>query len=95
MKYCYHCSHFSPNDANFCVTCGSSFGYRFCQRLHRNPANASHCATCGSRELSQPHRKRPASLGLMLVLAALVLFIVLFAIVISYEALSATRHLQG
>jgi RNA polymerase subunit RPABC4/transcription elongation factor Spt4 len=89
MKRCNDCKTFGRDDQLFCDVCGSSFGVRFCSRLHANPPTVTYCRTCGSAQLSRPHRLpqrrfRPRGLGIALLLVTA--FFLAFAIYVAFAS---------
>lgn len=90
MKLCNDCKLESPDDAPFCITCGSSFGLKLCPHLHPNPRMARYCRTCGSRDLSQPHPIRPPTMGKKLFVVLLMAAVTLLATLFFLTTLSLT-----
>src|SRR5713101_1826853 len=89
MKYCYTCRAYRPEDSTFCTRCGSSFGVKYCRKLHPNPVTAEYCRVCGSSDLSTPHkrpRRRGVGLFITAALGVLVAIVTVWSIVRSVSA---------
>ena len=82
MKQCHICRTYSPDTANYCGKCRSTYAVKLCRNGHINPATVSFCLNCGSEELSRPDRY-PRKLTKWLVLTW-VLLTVLAACLIAY-----------
>ena len=82
MKQCHICKTYSPDTANYCGKCRSTYAVKLCRNGHINPATVSFCLTCGSEDLSRPDRY-PRKLTKLLVLAW-VLVTVFAACLIAY-----------
>lgn len=96
MRHCNTCRSYSPAQAEFCVTCGSSFGSRLCPKGHKNPISASYCSTCGSSKLSRPHAHRTPDAFTKLLLGSLVLAaVVLIGILVAAMSTSFNRIYLG
>jgi hypothetical protein len=68
MKQCKICKTPSPDAANYCGKCRSTYAVKLCRNGHINPATVSFCLNCGSEDLSRPDRY-PRKLTKLLVLA--------------------------
>src|SRR5437870_2864219 len=82
MKQCHICKTYSPDAANYCGKCRSTYAVKLCRMGHINPASVSFCLTCGSEDLSRPDRY-PRKLTKLLVLVW-VLVTVFSACLIAY-----------
>src|SRR6266851_4536112 len=82
MKQCKICKTHSPDAANYCGQCRSTYAVKLCRNGHINPATVSFCLNCGSEDLSRPDRY-PRKLTKLLVIAW-VLITVLAAFLIAY-----------
>jgi len=51
---CPSCNRDNPNDAKFCVGCGSPFAGRCAKCGAENPSDASFCKQCGTRLVAEP-----------------------------------------
>ena len=92
MKYCYTCKRYRPDASTFCTQCGSSFGAKYCRKLHRNSTDSEYCSMCGSSELSTPHREPRFPKALLIastLLALLVTGLALMFVVASLIAYGA------
>src|SRR6516165_6148019 len=51
---CPSCNRDNPDDAKFCVGCGSPFARRCAKCGAENPSDASFCKQCGTRLVAEP-----------------------------------------
>lgn len=92
MKYCKQCDLKAREPALFCIRCGSSFGLRYCPRLHPNPTSADYCYACGSSDLSTANPPYGWSLWHIALILILTIFALAFVAAILGQSLGLSMR---